>query len=91
MDTYLKDRSLFRGGGGGGGRDANLGGRVTIFWTQIWGGPLSFNLDLGAGYAFLSLYIFSKSQKIFKKPFLKDFCPLCKLVRLFFKLGAYWH
>ena len=49
----VRDRSLFSGGGGGGeggGRAANFGGSVTIFWTQIWGGPLFFNLDLGEGY-----------------------------------------
>ena len=46
----------------GGGRAANFGGRVTIFLTQIWGGVLFFKLDLGEGYEFLSLYIFTKSQ-----------------------------
>ena len=52
----------FPTGVGGGGRAANFGGRITIFLTKIWGGPLFFNLDLGEGYEFLSLYIFSKSQ-----------------------------
>ena len=55
------DRSLFSGGGGR-GRAANFGGWFTIFLTQIWGGTLFFNLDLGEGYEFLSLFIFSKSQ-----------------------------
>ena len=50
------------GGGGDGGRAANFEWRVTIFLTRIWGGPPFFNLDLGEGYAFLSLYILSKSQ-----------------------------
>ena len=57
-NSCLRDWSLFSGGG----RAANFGGRVTIFLTQIWGGPLFFNLDLGEGYEFSSLYIFSKSQ-----------------------------
>ena len=58
----IRDRSLFSGGGGG--LLILVGGPL-----KIWGGPLFFNLDLGEGYEFLSLYIFSKSQQIFKKPF----------------------
>ena len=85
----VRDRSLFRGGGGEG--LLILGGGSLFFELKFGGGHFFFNLDLGEGYEFLSLHILRKRQKIFKKPFLKDFCPLRKLVRLFFKLGAYWH
>ena len=74
----VRDRSLFSGGAGL--PAASFGGRVTIFLTQIWGGGhFVFNLDLEEGYEFLSLYIFSKSQKIFQESLSERFLSFTQI------------
>ena len=74
VSNMFRDQSLFSGGGGGGGEGLLI----------LGGGTLFFELKFGEGHFFSNWTFSPRVSTMCKKPFLKDFCPLRKLVRLFF-------